>query len=78
MSIFGALAQAPTEGTPEKATKKADTRKVIEGHFGPVNHPLKPGQQPNTYCILRGLSRKEQSALQSSEIKTYGQNGPLA
>lgn len=79
MSLFAALEAAPdltaSDKTPEKPHKKADTRRQISAHFGPVNHPLKHGQQPGTHCIIMGLSRQEQEKLKNSEIKTYGQNG---
>ena len=79
MSLFAALEAAPeltaSDKTPEKEHKRADTRSLISGHFGPVNHPLKHGQQPGTHAILLGLSRRDQEKLKSSEIKTFGQNG---
>ena len=77
MSLFSALESAPAVVTPEKgpAAKRADTRKVLSGHFGPVNHALKAGQQPGTYAVLLGLSRQQQEKLKNLEIKTFGQNG---
>ena len=74
MSLFAALDAAP-DVTPEKEPAAKKARQTISGHFGPVNHALKPGQQPGTFCVLMGLSRQDQEKLKNSEIKTFGQNG---
>ena len=73
-SLFAGLSAAPTV-TPEKEAKRADTRRTYDAHFGVVNHPLKEGQQPSTFAIILGLSRRDQEQLKAAEIKTYGQNG---
>ena len=76
---FSALEDAPIEApdvTPEKTkAKKQDVTPMVDGHFGPINHPLKEGQQPTTYVQLLGAPGRIQSLLKDMPINDYGQTG---
>ena len=79
---FSNLQEAPPAeqspgSTPERPAKKQCTQATVDAHWGIINHPLKEGQQPSTFCILLAntLTRNQQTRLGTMTMDNFGQMG---